>query len=318
MPKKKRKDQAWYALEKIVAEIHRQLSPGAVVQHDVVLKGRSGADCQFDVLIEQSVGPHLTRIGIECKRELRPVDKGGVRRFVGDLRDADVWPGIMISASGFTKGARAVARDERIRLMSYREASDADWKLLLSGLGGEEASRLKITRIDLQGPRHFLVRRDDSIIVEVPPNTLLFKPNGERIGSIDSVREQLWKDAQHQSQLGQTEFKAEADICVQDAGTGSFVPVKELRFVGTTVATEYVVNAALAGGHVLENETKRLASIQTKGIDWGQVMKGPGRVLSADEFADFQAKKEAGMTVMLDPKSTHQYIRLEYTTQEDR
>lgn len=52
------KDEADYKkLEKLVAKIQQDLAPRSRVSHNVRLKGKSGAQRQIDVLVEDRVGP---------------------------------------------------------------------------------------------------------------------------------------------------------------------------------------------------------------------------------------------------------------------
>ena len=70
----------WRQLEELVADIQRDLAPGAEVLHNVKLKGReSGIDRQIDVLVRQSIGQYQMMIAIDCKDYASAVNLRAIR-----------------------------------------------------------------------------------------------------------------------------------------------------------------------------------------------------------------------------------------------
>lgn len=61
------KDDADYKLEKLVAKIQQDLAPHSKVTHNVRITGKSGAQRQIDVLVEDKVGQYDVRIVLDCK-----------------------------------------------------------------------------------------------------------------------------------------------------------------------------------------------------------------------------------------------------------
>jgi hypothetical protein len=62
------KDEADYKkLEKLVAKIQQDLAPRSKVTHNARITGKSGAQRQIDVLVEDKVGQYEVRIVLDCK-----------------------------------------------------------------------------------------------------------------------------------------------------------------------------------------------------------------------------------------------------------
>ncbi|WP_227734818.1 restriction endonuclease [Yersinia proxima] len=117
----------WKALEQLVAMIQRQLSPDAVVQHNVMLDGiQSETKRQVDVLVEQSIGQYKMRIVIDCKDYTKPVDVKGVEEFHGLVQDVCAHQGVLVCPAGFTK--TALRRAQKLQIALYRPVSTGNHK----------------------------------------------------------------------------------------------------------------------------------------------------------------------------------------------
>jgi hypothetical protein len=124
-------------LEKIIADIHREFAPDAIVQHNIKLLGRSGRKRQVDVLIRGSIGIYPLRVAVECKNYNKRVGnkRVGIEKveaFITKLKDIDANIGVMISSSGYDDGAKAQANNHNVILLNMREAEEADWKDVFS------------------------------------------------------------------------------------------------------------------------------------------------------------------------------------------
>ena len=123
----KNKIPDWKALEQLVAMIQKQLSPDAVVQHNVMLDGiQSETKRQVDVLVEQSIGQYKMRIVIDCKDYANPVDVKGVEEFHGLVQDVCAHQGALVCPAGFTKSA--LRRAQKLQIALYRPVSTGDHK----------------------------------------------------------------------------------------------------------------------------------------------------------------------------------------------
>jgi hypothetical protein len=117
----------WKELEYLVAMIQKQLSPDAIVQHNVMLDGvDSETKRQIDVLVEQNIGQYTMQIVIDCKDYAKPIDVKGVEEFQGLVQDVRAHKGALVCPSGFTKAALKRARKLQIDL--YRPVSTGEHK----------------------------------------------------------------------------------------------------------------------------------------------------------------------------------------------
>jgi hypothetical protein len=82
-------NKQWKALEELIAEIQKDLSPEAKITHNALLYGHdSHTERQVDVLVEQSIGQFDMKIIFECKDYKRPVDLPVMQAFIGMLEGA--------------------------------------------------------------------------------------------------------------------------------------------------------------------------------------------------------------------------------------
>ena len=117
----------WKALENLVVMIQKQLSPDAIVKHNVMLEGiESETKRQIDVLVEQNIGQYTMRIVIDCKDYAKPVDVKGVEEFHGLVQDVKAQKGALVCPSGFTKAA--LKRAKKLQIDMYRPVSTDNHK----------------------------------------------------------------------------------------------------------------------------------------------------------------------------------------------
>jgi restriction endonuclease len=123
----------WEQLEHLVASIQKQLSPDAIVQHNVKLDGvDSETKRQIDVLVEQNVGQYKIRIVIDCKDYSRPVDVKGVEEFQGLIQDVRAHKGALVCPVGFTKSALKRAKKLQIDLYRPVDTGPHKWQAKVS------------------------------------------------------------------------------------------------------------------------------------------------------------------------------------------
>jgi len=113
--------------EQVFTRLLAQGSLCANVERDVVLTGKSTCH-QIDVTFTFVAGPTTYRTIVQCKDWGTPVKQEHVLAFHGVLNDIPGQPrGIIVSRSGFQKGARNVAEHHGIQLYQLREPCDEDW-----------------------------------------------------------------------------------------------------------------------------------------------------------------------------------------------
>ena len=119
----------WLQLEQLVAEIQRDLAPGAKVTHNAMLYGTdSETKRQIDVLVEQQIGQFQMRIIIDCKDYKKPVDVKGVEEFQGMISDVGAHQGSMVCPAGFSISAKKRAKRLNIALYSVVDTSKHKWR----------------------------------------------------------------------------------------------------------------------------------------------------------------------------------------------
>src|ERR1700730_7730114 len=163
----------WKEFEMLIAQIQGQVAPYAVVHHNEVVIGQSGRRRQLDITVSQKIGFQSIFIVVECKRYKRSVGISTVEAFAAKLVDVRASEGIMVSIQGFDEGAKAIARQHHISLLSYREARDVDWQKLIG-----PSAWLKLVVTDMHHVRA-IVRFTDGSEAEVPLESPLFSTNSE-------------------------------------------------------------------------------------------------------------------------------------------
>jgi Restriction endonuclease len=110
----------WY--EKFVQEVYQLLVDqdrvqNIQVEHDVTIKGRSGATHQIDVFWEFQIADTSYRTCLECKAYNSPVKKLHIAAFAGVLADLGNANGVFVTTQGYQKGAKQLAQHQNIRLI---------------------------------------------------------------------------------------------------------------------------------------------------------------------------------------------------------
>ena len=122
----------WGGFEKLVAKLHE--TGEVIVERDVILKGRSGAPRQIDVLVRHKQGLYEHLIVVECKYLNSVVERLHVDALATTVREVGASRGVIFSAKGFQSGAITQAEYERIDLFVVRELTDSEWGLLGRGV----------------------------------------------------------------------------------------------------------------------------------------------------------------------------------------
>ena len=96
--------------EQMVAELTDQIVglKGLVLHRRKVYTGRD-SDHEVDISFEYGAGNVALLFVVECKDWSRPVQKRDVQAFLHVIRDIGAHKGIMVSRSGYQKGAISVA-----------------------------------------------------------------------------------------------------------------------------------------------------------------------------------------------------------------
>lgn len=112
--------------ERLTAFIFQTLDAAATVQHDVRLRG-DGKKTKNQIDVHITRGGQSSRVIIECRDKTDP-NKIGVneaRAFATVVRHMDA-RGIMVTTTDYTEGARDLADDEGVQLLTLRPFQDTD------------------------------------------------------------------------------------------------------------------------------------------------------------------------------------------------
>jgi hypothetical protein len=115
----------WGGFEELVANLNE--TGTVTVQRDVVLKGKSGAPRQIDVLVTHTVGLYRHIILIECKFWKKQVERIQIDAMAAAVEDLNASRGVFFTSSGYQTGAEIMARAKGIDIFRVRELSDAEW-----------------------------------------------------------------------------------------------------------------------------------------------------------------------------------------------
>ena len=122
----------WQGYEKLVRDILEALGQAADVEivcwgRSCVVEGPPGVSHQVDVLTSHSDGMNEYRTAVSCKWRNRKVGISHVRELASIVQEAALSKGVIVSKSGFTKGAKVLAAAKRIGLIELRKPTDEDW-----------------------------------------------------------------------------------------------------------------------------------------------------------------------------------------------
>lgn len=300
-----KKKPEWEELEIIVTKIQKQLAPEADVRHNHRVVGKSGRRRKLDVTISQKVSSFPVFIVFDCKRHSKSVKLKDVAAFAMQIEDVDATLGVMVSSSGFDAGAKAIAKQKKIILQTFRKAGETDWKDLV----GEGAWSV-LTKVEMPKVNAFAVIVGNPAPVEVPFDTPIRDENGETPDTLKSMFWDTWKQ-----QMGQPigEFNVEVNF----EGLPSFVrkgdallQIQSVTLNAKLIAKKYLVNLNMAEGNIIEDDdtTKPVyRSIASKGFDWAEIMNNqPGIEISHEEYQQILRESK----VMADLSNAKQHIRI--------
>lgn len=118
--------------EKVTAKIYEILSPGCrVVQNDMIHGRESGMDRQIDVSIRSQIAGHDVLVIVQCKDFKSKVNVVRVGEFLSVIRDVGASKGVMVTSTGFTKGARTYAKSNGIDLCHIHDAETRNWSRVI-------------------------------------------------------------------------------------------------------------------------------------------------------------------------------------------
>jgi len=268
-PKAPADDASSVKLEKLVADIHRELDPSAVVRHNVMLPGLSGASRQIDVLIESTMGPFPIKIIVDAKDHARPIDIKGVETFIGMRDDVQANQGSMVCPKGFTRNAKARAERANIALFTVVDTAQHKWQTAGISLPAicefREASAVVSVAMKAEDPTQPVVMM---MPLDGPEKSVLLDEERRPLGTMLEATVDRWNQGDFPSDVGEHEgldvFPDQKVFWDNRDGTVTRVYVQaNLKVVGW----RYYGNVSLANFRGLRNA--QTGKIHTNGFATG-------------------------------------------------
>lgn len=192
----------WQQLELLIAEIQKDLAPGATITHNASLWGHdSETNRQIDVLVEQQIGQFPMRIVFDCKDYKVPVDVKGVESFAGMVRDVRAHQGCLVSAMGFSASAKKAAKKAGIALYSPVDTAPHKWQV--KGLALPVLCEFRGTKmafgIQISAPHPF--RMGNGFFSD----DLVRDSEGNALGTCFEVAITRWNNGEYPTDVGEHE-----------------------------------------------------------------------------------------------------------------
>lgn len=241
----------WKRFEKLAAKIQADLAPTATVSHNEKLFGRkSETERQIDITVRQSVGQFNILIVIDAKDHKAPVDIPELGSFIDLVDDVGAQRGAMVSASGFTEGAKRRAREAGVDLYRLVDAESEDWRGYVRLGVLAHCNTLKAAAFTFQGPLWL-----GALDLETVP---LFDADGQRLGPPTELVSRRWNE----------------NLLPQDPGlhtdlelvSGPTFVQREGRFYPVRVRAEIEVEKEVYFGKLPLTKIQGFQDVQTGGV----------------------------------------------------
>lgn len=300
----------WRDFEKLVARIQEQLAPSSNVRHNEKMRGASGRLRQLDVTIRQSIGLCRVLIVIECRKHKRPVGIEKVEAFVSKLRDIGSNQGVMISSSGFDAGARAIAKQNVIRLLTYREAQAIDWQELLSE---KNWMRMIFSRSEQISVKAVL---EDRVEVDLDGARKFFDSAGAEVMTVAGFLEDFEKTSRPAMRIGSFCWHVKFDSYLSLEMSNELKRIVTLVVSGVRRSFEYAINVNLADGHVLDDalqEKEIYKELVSEGFNWRTLVESQVGLELTPEDEKTRLRDPQFKTISLDLDNLKPYLRFVIT-----
>lgn len=115
----------WGGFEKFVADLHN--TGDVQVQHNVILKGQSGAPRQIDVLITHTQGLYTHKVIVECKYWNTKIKRMHIDAMITQMYDLNASKAVFFTVKGCQSGAKTMAEQHGIEIFLVRELEEEEW-----------------------------------------------------------------------------------------------------------------------------------------------------------------------------------------------
>lgn len=149
--------------QKLVLHIQEQLSPDCSVEESVLMEHRlTRARREVDVVVRGATGEHPVTVSLECIEHARPANVKWVEEMLKKHEHLETNLLVLVSLSGFSAQAEALARAERVRTMTPAEGCSLNWTEVVG------RAELYVSRYDFELRESWLAVAVGSGSVESP------------------------------------------------------------------------------------------------------------------------------------------------------
>ena len=191
----------WQGYEKLVRDILEALGRAAGVEivcwgRPCEVEGQSGVSHQVDVLTAHSDGMNEYRTAVSCKWRKARVEISHVRELAFIVQDAALSKAVIVSKSGFTKGARELAAAQGIGLIELRKPTQEDWGDGITDVRGEIIFDRGLAMCDVRFRRAEPITESDDEAAEktTAPRLLIVSTPGEDDKTLMELAQQALRD----------------------------------------------------------------------------------------------------------------------------
>ena len=122
--------EAWELFEQYVHYVYQILlglgNDNVVVAQNVVMKGRTGIQHQFDVFYEFKRAGLSHKVVVECRHKKKPIDKDQVMAFKSKVEDVQGLKVVIVALTGFQSGSKKFASDNGLVAIEYADLPSLD------------------------------------------------------------------------------------------------------------------------------------------------------------------------------------------------
>jgi hypothetical protein len=136
--------------QRLIYSIQNELSCEALVTESKMLPNiHTGSLAEVDIIIDIVSGGIPIIVSVECTTSTtRAATVEWIREMIGKHQDLPTNKLVLVSGSGYTEEAEAIAKAHGIEAMSFKDADSYDWSSMLSTL--VDNPNLNIEKFDIK------------------------------------------------------------------------------------------------------------------------------------------------------------------------
>jgi hypothetical protein len=180
----------WELFEKFINKVLKDLASDVLVRRNQYLIGkRTKKHRKIDLLIQRQVGHSWINIAIEYQDLKNPMDVTSIKKTIELFQDVAVNMGIIVAANGFTREARAVGENAKLKLYDLADTDNHNWNISLEVPTLCYVQNLEKFNFSIEYPSNKLVPIEDSY--------MLYNQQGEQLGFVRDLIAAWWTQTDH-------------------------------------------------------------------------------------------------------------------------